>query len=929
MKNTEILFKAQDDGQKPDRRSYNRLQVRDGFRVQAGLRIKGQFEMFDAYDFSEDGLSIAVSKEFLDFFKESSDYTNVAVYVNDILRNTVNLKLLRVWLDKEKDIAYVGFTKMDDEATSAALWEISYNYIFAKKTEMEHFRIDPEKLPRVPGRGEYTEEARQERLGFVREKTGAALERVQHTSFDPQKLTGNIEGFIGSIEIPVGIAGPMIIHGRDAYGVFYAPLATTEGALVASIGRGAIAISKSGGATAHVLQQRMMRVPLFSFFHMEAALFFAEWIRTHNREIKREIRKYSNFANLVELRPFVNGRDVHVYFVYETGDAAGQNMTTTCTWNTCKWILKQMQYFKEIEIQRFIIDGGLSNDKRVTYQSFIRGRGIRVVAEVFIPEDVLMSVLKVTPDQLMETYNSGVAGCIQAGMIGVNVNVANVIAAIFTSTGQDIASVHESALAHFHIERSNNGLYASMMLPSLVIGTVGGGTSLGHQKECLEILGCAGSGNSHKLAEIIASFCLALDLSTLSAIASGQFASAHERLGRNRPVNIFKITDINEQFLTEIMRLHSGDKNIYVTEIEALNAEDLGSSIITRLTSNHISKPLGLFPYIVEFDSSAGKRKIEMMIKIKPMDIEVNHMHHTLGLMCDARLAAEVKKSQGKTGVTMCHVRELEIYKQTDPRFTSYVPEIYGVYRNDAREAYIIIQERLKDLELMDTADDISGFNEEYIKRAIDGIAEIHSIWYKREDELKKKEWIGDYPTKDLMISLTSLWKLLTSHMRSEFPEWISDIEYDMIIGRIDSMDSWWGRIEAMPKTLIHNDFNPRNIGYRKTENGPKVCIYDWELATIHLPQHDLAEFLIFVLDENTTREELLKYTEYHRLALEKASGEKIDAAEWWDGFRCSMWDLLINRISMYAMAHTIRNYVFMNRIHNTIRKMLDIVRPG
>lgn len=931
INNKKIILKIDDDErQMSDRRLYDRLQVRDGYKIKAGFRIEGVFQLFDVFDFSEDGLSIIIDDNSIAQFKTWRDYTNTALYIDGSIHKTINLKLIWVAVDTETDSAYVGFTKMnDDDATAAALWELTYNYLFSKKDNASNFRVDPQALPRVPGRGLYTEAARQERLKFVRDNTGSELKKVSSTSLDPQKLTGNIEAFIGSVELPVGIAGPLVIHGREAYGIYYAPLATTEGALVASVSRGAVAVSKSGGATARVIQQRMMRVPLFSFYHMEAAVFFAEWIRQHFREARREVRKYSNHANLVELRPFVIGRDVHVYFVYETGDAAGQNMTTTCTWNTCKWIIKQMKFFKDIEIQKFLIDGSLSNDKRVTHQSFIRGRGIRVMAEAFIPEDVLMSVLKVTPDQLIDAYYACVAGCIQASMIGVNGNVANVIAAIFASTGQDIASVHESSLAHFHLERSADGIYASMMMPCLVIGSVGGGTNLAHQRECLEIIGCAGQGKSHKLAEIIASFCLSLDLSTLSAIASGQFASSHERLGRNRPVNVLKITDINEQFLTEVMRDTLNDKNIYVTSLDSIPSDDLGSSIITSLTSNRINKVLGLFPYSVEYKTSAGISMKDMMVKIKPMDTEVNHMHHTLALMCDARLAAEIEKSKGRTGVTMCHIRELEIYRQSDPRFTKYVPEIYGIYRDDSREAYVIIQEYLKDLHLLDSPDDVSEYTVEHIKSAIDGIADIHSIWYKREDELKKKEWIGDYPAKDMMLQLMPLWKLLAGHARNEFPEWISEMEFEMIMSRIDNIDAWWSLIDKMPKTLIHNDFNPRNIGFRQTADGPRLCVYDWELATIHLPQHDLAEFLMFVLDENTNREELQYYAEYHRKALERAAGETIDPDEWWEGFRCSMWDLLINRIAMYAMAHTIRDYKFMDRIHNTIRKMLEVVRTG
>ncbi len=188
-------------------------------------------------------------------------------------------------------------------------------------------------------------------------------------------------------------------------------------------------------------------------------------------------------------------------------------------------------------------------DKEVSFQSFIAGRGTRVSAEVFIPSENLMRILKVTPEQMVKCHHLGMVGACQTGMIGYNINTANVIAASFAATGQDIACVHESSVAQLHVQSMEEGLYASMLLPSLVIGTVGGGTALPQQRQMLELMGCAGPGKVSRLAEIITSFCLALDLSTMSAIISGQFASAHERLGRNRPVQWFLEKDLDAEFM--------------------------------------------------------------------------------------------------------------------------------------------------------------------------------------------------------------------------------------------------------------------------------------------------------------------------------------------------------------------------------------------
>jgi NADP-dependent 3-hydroxy-3-methylglutaryl-CoA reductase len=405
-----------------------------------------------------------------------------------------------------------------------------------KETDAEENKInDLEDLPTIPAKYSYTEEARQKRLSFIQEQTGTKMEQVSNTALDPHKLSGNIESYIGTIEVPVGVAGPLRINGQHAKGLFYAPMATTEGALVASVTRGAKALSLSGGVTSRVLGQRMVRAPLFLMNSIESVIFFSSWLLDHLEEIRKETRKYSKHAHLKELEPIIIGRAVHVQFVYETGDAAGQNMTTIVTWQVCLWILEQMKIFKNVIIDNFIIEGGLSSDKKVSSHSFIRGRGIQVIASAFIPESVLISTLNVNLKQLSTASKFLASGSIRSGLIGSNVNVANVIAGIFTATGQDIACVHESALGQLTFEPEKDGIYVSMMLPTLIIGTIGGGTGLPCQNECLKLMGCNGQGNAYKLAEIIASYCLALDLSTASAIMSGQFADAHERLGRNKP----------------------------------------------------------------------------------------------------------------------------------------------------------------------------------------------------------------------------------------------------------------------------------------------------------------------------------------------------------------------------------------------------------
>lgn len=849
--------------------------------------------------------------------------------VNTQLRNLrlcvagqeILLPCLRVVQQRSQDGGVqLMLSTCDCEITDSRLWEISY--LLRMQPELDAgIEYDEVTLPKVPARGLYTEEARQERLAFAREQTGAALSEAEKTRFDPRKLVSNIEALIGAVEIPVGIAGPLHIKGMHATGLYYAPLATSEGALVASATRGATALSRSGGVTARVLGQRMMRVPMFGFATMSHALFFAEWVQDHYKVLAEEIKKYSNYASLVEVQAQVMGRNVHVHFIYETGDAAGQNMTTTCTWQACQWILKSLKRFEGLTVVNFLIEANLSNDKKVTYQTFLKGRGIRVLAEAVLSDAVCRKILKVSAAQLVKAYQHFVAGSLAAGMVGLNINVANIVAAMFAALGQDIACVHESSLAQLHIELTEEGdAYCTMTMPALVVGTVGGGTNLPQQRDYLELLQCAGPGKAHKLAEIIASYCLALDISTLSAIAADQFARAHEKLGRNRPVHYLKLGDFNPDFFNHAIT-SSGLSTIVVTDIEPLKMESKGSSIITELTAHKVNKLVGHFP----FRLGTLQKPLDVMVKVKPLDDEVIIMLSSMAAMCDARLAQEFTHFRNQLGFKGCHIRELAVMSQQDPRFIKNSPIVYGVLEDPEREAYVIVEELLDGLVHMDSADDTSGWTRTHVETAICGIAEVHSIWYGREEELKQQRWMVDYPSTAGMLEKRRLWELLGAHAREEFPEWFSEEDLDVFRAIVNEVGNWWADLEAMPRTLIHNDFNPRNIAFRIGDDGLRLCAYDWELATLHIPQRDLVELLAFTLYAPVDPADIDAYIELHRTELERHSGKKIDAAEWRYGYKLALRDLLVNRMPMYLMAHTFRHYAFMERVYRTCRHLLEL----
>lgn len=784
---------------------------------------------------------------------------------------------------------------------------------------------------RIPARGVYTEEARQQRLSFLREQSGAPMPDLSETQLDARKLTGNIENLVGSVEIPVGLAGPLLFQGEHAQGTIFAPLATSEGALVASATRGATALTRSGGVSTLVVHQRMMRVPLFVLRDVRSASAFAQWIRARLPQLRDQVGEVSNHAELLSVEPNIMGSRVHVTFLYETGDAAGQNMTTACTWHCCQWILSRLRQHDAIEVQNFFVEANMSGDKKVTFQSMINGRGTRVTAEAVITDEELERTLKTDKHALNRGIQNAMAGSTQVGMVGFNLNVANIIAAMFTATGQDIACVHESSLGQLQVQFVEEGLYASMTLPALIVGTVGGGTSLPRQRQLLESMGCYGPGKVGRLAEIIAGFCLALDLSTAAAIASGQFASAHERLGRNRPVDFFTEDDLTPTFFTGAMHEAPTAPDAKVRAAHPDTMEEHGTSIISELTGRKVDKLLGHLPYTLEVAHEQGVEEIDVVVKVKPLDKEVILMTNSIAGMCEPRLASAHRAYKERTGFKDVHTRELGVYRQTDPRFQAHTPTIWGLHEDPEREAYIIVMEHLQEMTHMHAVDDPEVWERPHKEAVIDGLAQLHAIWFHRIDELRAQPWLEHTRTAETMTEGQELWEALGVHAFNEFPEWFSAHDLEMHHALVRDIPEWWREMEEMPQTLIHNDFNPRNICLRPHADGPpKLCAYDWELATVGVPQRDVAEFLCFVCTPQTSLDEVEYYLELHRKALAHYSGTPLhafDEAEWRMGAILSLYDFAIHRMAMYIMAHTFRHYPFMERVARTMRHLIRLLR--
>ncbi|MEL9990342.1 MAG: hydroxymethylglutaryl-CoA reductase (NADPH) [Thermoproteus sp.] len=377
--------------------------------------------------------------------------------------------------------------------------------------------------------------AAEHRRRFLEKKLGIKLEAIGSTVIDFNKAVGrNIENPIGAAQIPIGIAGPLLIEGMYAKGLFYIPLATTEGALVASINRGAKIVTESGGVRARVLKDGMARAPLFRLPSLIDAVDFVEWVRAHFDDLKKAAESTTRHGKLKEVQPFVVGNNVWLRFVFETGDAMGMNMATIASEAAARYIEENYPKARLVALS-----GNMCVDKKPNAVNFLMGRGKTVVAEALIKREAL-SRLGVTPEAVHDVnMRKNLLGSALAHSYGFNAHFANIITAIFIATGQDVAQVVESSMGITWTEPREEGLYISVFLPSLEVGTVGGGTWLPTQREALSILGVAGSGdppgtNALKFAEIVASAVLAGELNLILALARNELAKAHQALGRSK-----------------------------------------------------------------------------------------------------------------------------------------------------------------------------------------------------------------------------------------------------------------------------------------------------------------------------------------------------------------------------------------------------------
>lgn len=388
----------------------------------------------------------------------------------------------------------------------------------------------PPRVPRDPA-DDHTTEMAERRRDFVRTQTGANLRDVGTYSIEPSTLPGNIENFLGVAQVPIGLAGPLHVRGEAARGHFYVPMATTEGTLVASYNRGMRLLSRCGGVITTVVEESMQRSPVFTFPDARQAREFGTWVDEHFPQIRDVAGATTRSGVLHDIDQYAVGPMRFLRFNYTTGDAAGQNLTGKATLAACEWIRDTHP-----DHPHFLLSGNIDTDKKHSQMNTLQTRGRRVVAEVVVRREPLRELMGVETETLFHHRQISNTGAFLAGSASNGAHAANALAALFIATGQDAANVAESHSSITYTQLLDNGdYYWSVTLPSLIVATYGGGTGLATQRECLDVLGCYGTGKVNKFAEICAAVVLAGEISLSAAILHGDWVPAHDTFGRNRP----------------------------------------------------------------------------------------------------------------------------------------------------------------------------------------------------------------------------------------------------------------------------------------------------------------------------------------------------------------------------------------------------------
>ncbi len=369
-----------------------------------------------------------------------------------------------------------------------------------------------------------------------------------------------------------------------------------------------------------------------------------------------------------------------------------------------------------------------------------------------------------------------------------------------------------------------------------------------------------------------------------------------------------------------------GDPGLCLLKWDELPFVD-GGGILSDIASIRLGGGVGLRRYRVAYAASGAHppSEIEVLVKDKAKDRVMHQLITETAMLCDAELGKQCARFESALGLRGSHLRELALYRDPHPQLEQYMPRCFGVSGSAPRGVWSIAIEYLKDAELVGSAEASGQWTPTHIDAAVRGAASIHSVWYGREDDLRSKPWVAPELTPADAVAMTSFWRALATFSDTYFGAWSGGTLLPMQLQFVQTIGTWWREIAALPGTLIHNDFNPRNLAFRRQPGECRVCVFDWELARIGLPQHDLAELLCFVLPNGASAEDLARWQELHRLELSFQAGVAIEPAAWRRGFLLALRHLAIDRLPFYALAQRFKPREYLPRVIGNWMKLHEM----
>lgn len=424
---------------------------------------------------------------------------------------------------------------------------------------------------------------------------------------------------------------------------------------------------------------------------------------------------------------------------------------------------------------------------------------------------------------------------------------------------------------------------------------------------------------SHAMLARVGTSCSPLDAHLLD-----RYFDSYTERGLISPVkqatNIRRDTCLSRSLVIALersLRRRNCDPALRITNVElfSMGGDD---SIVAELTSWRRGSRPGLRRARLTTESRDGRTSvIDLVLKSKSPDTDAIEVGEQVARLCGRQLGDAYAAWRDQIGLTRGHLRELAIYEIDDQRLRQHVPAPLAVVRDDDQGEWVVALEYVADAQVANVWQ--RAWIPSEIETALRGLAALHAVWRDRWEAVVSQSWLAPRRSAAQMAKMLPLWSALAANARPVFTSWAGPALVKAHESLLCGINRWWKPLEQNLQTLIHNDFNPRNIMLRGVPGvALRLCAYDWELATIGAPQRDLAEFLCFVLDPETAADDAPTWVQRYLTLLEEQTGTCIDPIEWEAGFRAALCDFLVDRIAMYAMIHRFRPQAFLPRVART-----------